>query len=169
MYQYPKTILTIQQQKQAYIDSGVEISSLQEVEEAMRTIGYYRLRGYSFQLYDNVSKKYKAGTKFRDILKIYYFDQKLSNLIFFMISKIEVALRVCLVEALLEYGDALILQDSSIFKDKKKYWQNMSIVSSEIARSNDLFIKHNFNKYEGEVPVWGSGRNNFIWDIIQTN
>lgn len=154
MYQYPKTILTIQQQIQSYIDAGMDISSLQEVEEAMRTIGYYRLRGYSFQLYDNISKKYKAGTKFRDILKLYYFDQRLSNLIFFTISKIEVALRARLVETLLEYGDALILQDSSIFKDKKKYWQNMSIVSSEIARSNDLFIKHNFNKYEGEVPIW---------------
>lgn len=73
-----------------------------------------------------------------------------------MISKIEVALRVRLVEALLIHGDALILQDSSIFKDKKMYWQNMSTISSEIARSNDVFIKHNFDKHEGEVPVWAA-------------
>lgn len=73
---------------------------------------------------------------------------------FSMISKIEVALRVRLVEALLVHGDALILQDSSIFKEKKMYWQNMSAIASEIARSNDVFIKHNFDNYEGEVPVW---------------
>lgn len=30
----------------------------------------------------------------------------------------------------------------------------MSTVASEIARSNDVFIKHNFDKHEGEVPVW---------------
>lgn len=49
-----------------------------------------------------------------------------------------------------------ILQDSSIFKEKKLYWQNMSIVASEIARSNDVFIKHNFDNYDGEVPVWAA-------------
>lgn len=71
-----------------------------------------------------------------------------------MISKIEVSLRVRLVEALLIHGDALILHDSSIFKDKKKYWQNISTIASEIARSNDIFIKHNFDKHDGEIPVW---------------
>ena len=66
-------------------------------------------------MYDNSTKQYVPGTKFEDILKLYLFDQELSVLIFAMISKIEVALRVRLVEALLTHGDALILQDSSIF------------------------------------------------------
>lgn len=78
------------------------------------------MRGYSFPLYDNVTKKYVPGTKFEDILKLYQFDQKLSALVFFMISKIEVALRVRLIEALLIYGEPLVLQDSSIFKEKKR-------------------------------------------------
>ena len=73
-----------------------------------------------------------------------------------MISKIEVALRVRLVEALLIHGEPLVLQDSSIFKEKKLYWQNMSTVASEIARSNDVFIKHNFDNHDGEVPVWAA-------------
>lgn len=42
-----------------------------------------------------------------------------------MIPKIEVSLRVRLVEALLIHGDSLVLQDSSLFRDKKLYWQNM--------------------------------------------
>lgn len=71
-----------------------------------------------------------------------------------MISKIEVSLRVRLVESLLIHREPLVLQDSSIFKDKKLYWQNMSTIASEIARSNDVFIKHNFNNHDGEVPVW---------------
>ena len=50
-------------------------------------------------------------------------------MIFSMISKIEVALRVRLVEALLIHGEPLVLQDSSIFKEKKLYWQNMSTVA----------------------------------------
>ena len=156
MYQYPKQILTIVQQLQSYIDAGMKITSTDEVEEALKTIGYYRLRGYSFQLYDNANKKYVPETKFENIVKLYHFDQELSSMIFSMISKIEVALRVRLVDALLVYGDALILQDSSAFKDKKMYWQNASTIASEIARSNDAFIKHNFVKHEGEVPVWAA-------------
>lgn len=156
MYQYPKQILTITQQIQSYIDAGITITSCGDVEKALKTVGFYRLRGYSFHLYDNAAKKYVPGTKFEDILKLYQFDQELSVLIFSMISKIEVALRVRLVEALLIYREPLILQDSSIFKDKKLYWQNMSAIASEIARSNDVFIKHNFDNHDGEVPVWAA-------------
>lgn len=156
MYQYPKQILTIAQQVQSYIDAGMEFADQADVEKALKSVGYYRLRGYSFHLYDNTTKKYIPGTKFEDILKLYQFDQELSALIFTMISKIEVALRVRLVEALLVHGEPLVLQDSSIFKEKKLYWQNMSIVASEIARSNDVFIKHNFDNHDGEVPVWAA-------------
>lgn len=139
---------------QSYIDAGMTITSQKDIETALKSIGFYRLRGYSFHLYDNSTKKYVPGTKFEDIIKLYQFDWELSTLIFSMISKIEVALRVRLVEALLVYGDALILQDSSIFKEKTMYWKNMSTIASEIARSNDVFIKHNFDNHEGEVPVW---------------
>ena len=32
----------------------------------------------------------------------------------------------------------------------------MSTVASEIARSNDVFIKHNFDNHDGEVSVWAA-------------
>lgn len=57
---------------------------------------------------------------------------------------------------MLIHGAPLVLQDSSIFRDKKLYWQNMSAIASEIARSNDVFIKHNFDNHDGEVPVWAA-------------
>lgn len=110
MYQYPKQILTIAQQIQSYIDVGMVITSREDVEKALKSVGFYRLRGYSFHLYDNATKKYVPGTKFEDILRLYQFDQELSSLIFSMISKIEVALRVRLVEALLIHGEPLVLQ-----------------------------------------------------------
>ena len=130
------------------MDAGMKITSQEDVEKALKSIG--------FQLYDNAAKKYVSGTKFEDIIKLYQFDQELSALVFPMISKIEVALRVRLVEALLIHGEPLVLQDSSIFKEKKRYWQNMATVASEIARSIDVFIKHNFDNHDGEVPVWAA-------------
>ena len=95
---------------QSYVDAGMEITSYEDVEKVLKTIGFYRLRGYSFHLYDNTTKKYVAGTKFKDIIKLYQFDQELSALIFSMISKIEVALRVRLVESLLVHGEPLIVR-----------------------------------------------------------
>ena len=74
MRHYPKNILSIQQQIKSYIDAGMVIVSTDEVEEVLRTIGFYRLRGYSFQLYDNIKKEYLPGTSFDDILEIYNFD-----------------------------------------------------------------------------------------------
>ena len=74
-------------------------------------------------------------------------------MVFSIISKIEVALRVRLVESLLVHGEPLVVEGSSIFKEKKRYWQNMSTVASEIARSNDVFIKHNFDDHDVEVRV----------------
>lgn len=50
MYNYPKQILTITQQIQSYIDSGLTITSTYDVEKALTSIGFYRLRGYSFHL-----------------------------------------------------------------------------------------------------------------------
>lgn len=58
MYQYPKQTLTIEQQVQSYADAVMEIKSREDVEKVLKTIGFYRLRGYSFHLYDNATKKY---------------------------------------------------------------------------------------------------------------
>ena len=82
MYQYPKQILTIEQQVQSYVDAGMKITSQEDVEKALKSIGFYRLRGYSFQLYDNAAKKYVPGTKFEDIIKLYQFDQELAALFY---------------------------------------------------------------------------------------
>ena len=46
MYQYPKQILTIAQQIQSYKNAGMLITSRSDVEKALKSIGFYRLRGY---------------------------------------------------------------------------------------------------------------------------
>lgn len=156
MHQYPKQILTIPQLVQSYIDAGMNVPSVDEASEAMETIGYYRLRGYCFQWYNNASKQYASGTDFRNVLKLYRFDTELSHLLFEMASSIEVSLRARLTDALLTYNDALILMDSTVFDDKTLYWKNLGAVSGEIVRSNDVFIKHNFKNHGGEIPLWAA-------------
>lgn len=156
MYQYPKNFLSVTQLIQKLIDAGMTIESHDEATTALTTIGYYRLKGYSFQQIDTTTKKYITGTNFSDILRLYHFDSELSHLIFSYLSQIEVALRARLVNAFQTTQDALILHDPSAFKDKELFWKNQGTVASEISRSNDVFIEHNFNNHEGSIPLWAS-------------
>ena len=140
MYIYPKNFLSVTQLIQKLKDTGMAIDSNDAAEMALRTIGYYRLKGYSFHLIDPSTKRYLEGTTFSDVLKLYHFDSELSNLLFRYLSQIEVALRSRLVNAFQITQDALVLNDPSVFKDKKTFWKNQSTIASEISRSNDVFI-----------------------------
>ena len=156
MQNYPKQILSIKQQVQSLKDAGMSIPSDEEAAKYLQKVGYYRLRGYTYTFYDNTSKQYRSDTDFTKIVKIYEFDTKLSNLLFSYLSIIEVSLRVRLTESLLIYGDALILTDPTSFKNKQIYWQNNAAICSEIARSHDVFIKHNYINHDGKIPLWAA-------------
>lgn len=154
MYTYPKKPLSNTQLIKKIHRSGVIIPDQEKAEKILLEIGYFRLKGYFFDLADPVTKMFPEGTTFDMILNIYEFDAKLSHILFEFLSKIEVALRARLVAALSKYSDPLILNDPSKFEDKSYYWKNQSSIASEIARSSDVFVKHNFKKYEGAIPIW---------------
>ena len=97
MYTYPKNFLSITQLIQKLKDTGMTIDSNDTAEIALTTIGYYRLKGYSFHLIDPSTKKYIEGTSLSDILRLYRFDSELSDLLFSYLSQIEVALKSQLV------------------------------------------------------------------------
>lgn len=157
MRSYEKRILTIPEQVSELKSAKMIIESDDVAAKFLSRVEYYRFRGYSFQFYDNSKKEYKENTKFSDIVAICDFDAELSHLLFAMLSSIEVSLRSRLVDALLTYKeDTLILYDPAIFDDKKNYWSNNGSLSQEIARSSDVFIKHNFDKHDGNVPVWAA-------------
>lgn len=156
MYQYPKNILSTQDLINKLINAGMTINSYSEAEIALNTIGYYRLKGYFFNFYDKSNQQYVSGTDLSIIIKLYTFDMELSHLLFGFISQIEVALRTRLVNALLIHNDALILNDPSIFDNKESYWKNQATIASEIVRSNDVFIEHNYKKHDGAIPLWAA-------------
>lgn len=84
MYQYPKPYLSVEQLVQKLIDAGMEISSQDEAEKFLNTIGYYRLKGYCYHRFDNHTNQYIADTKLCDVIELYNFDTKLSHLIFWI-------------------------------------------------------------------------------------
>lgn len=154
MHPYPKQIYSLQQQIKSYVDAGMIIDDSDSAEDVLTRVGYYRLRGYCFHLYNNNTKQYAPGTRFSNIVALYNFDAELSHLLFGMLTSIEIALRARTNEALLTDGDPLIITDPTPFKEKSLYWKNMGVIAAEIARSNDVFIKHNFANHNGQIPIW---------------
>ena len=134
------------------------IDSYDDAKIALTTIGYYRLKGYSFQLVDSTTQKFREGTCLSDILKLYQFDSELRRLLFSYLSLIEVALRSHIVNSFQltreNPHDVLIWNDPSEFKNKSMFWKNQGTIAREICRSKDAFIQHNFQKYDGAIPIW---------------
>ena len=141
---------------QKYTDAGLIISDIDTVSAALNEIGYYRLRGYRFHLFDKAASKFQNGTSFDTILAIYRFDEALRKIIFAMTCEIEVTLRARYCSAMLLNGDPLIYLDPSLYNDKGAFWKNLSSLSSEIERSSDVFIQHNFDHYDGQIPLWAA-------------
>lgn len=156
MKAYPKVIHSTHDLIADLQSKGMSISDVSLAEKAIEQIGYYRLRGYAFHFYNAVSGKFHSGTSFDNVLQLYYFNCELSSLLFAMSSKVEVALRARLCEALLTLGDPLIYLDPSIFKDKSIYWKNLGMLCSEINRSDEVFIKHNHINHDGQIPIWAA-------------
>lgn len=157
MHLYPKQILSLSDQLQSLKNAGLQVSNDTEAQNILSIIGYYRLRGYTYPFYDNNQKTFKAPLSFHEIMDLYDFDQKLSHCLFCMLSKIEVSLRAHLTDALTsQYNDALILYDPEIAHDKSLFWKNLATISLEISRSKDIFIRHNFDKHDGHIPIWAA-------------
>ena len=155
MFTYPKKVMSVAELVEKCKAAQMTINSDEEAVALFTKIGFYRFRGYAYQFYDKETKTYRPGTSLERVLQIYRFDKALSHLIFRFITEIEVALRANLTNALLgKYDDALALYEPAIFYDKNLFWKNMSKISSEIARSNDPFIIHNYKQYDGQIPLW---------------
>ncbi len=156
MKAYPKAIHSTHDLITDLQSKGMSISDTSLAEKAIEQVGYYRLRGYAFHFFDATTGNFHSGTSFDNVLQLYYFNCELSSLLFSMSSKVEVALRARLCEALLSLGDPLIYLDPSIFKDKAIYWKNLGLLCSEINRSDEVFIKHNHINHDGQIPIWAA-------------
>lgn len=157
MRQYRKSVLSTGQLIQKLEDKGLLIDNVQATEEILSEVGYYRLRGYWFQLCNEKTGSFVSGITFAQIHNVYKFDTELRKILFDMTCKIEVALRSRFCESLLSCSnDPIAYLDPAYFEDKNLFWENTSLLSREINRSKDVFIIHNFSNHDGNIPIWAA-------------
>ena len=88
-----KPALSLEEQLSLLKARGMTIEDDDEALNALRSLNYYRISGYSFQFKCAGSEKFEPGTSFSTVLKLYDFDSRLRNTIIRYLEIIEVYAR----------------------------------------------------------------------------
>lgn len=155
-----KKPLTFKEQINILKLHGMYIDDDQIAEDTLKKINYYRFTGYALQF--RVAKNqsdYKAGTTFRQVHRIYLFDEALRDICRKYIEIAEVYYRTQIA-----YGFSISKctkpphdqhYDKRNFYNKTGYEDVMANFDKEKNYHKDsLIVKHHKKKYKGKLPLW---------------
>jgi len=146
---YSKPHLSTLEQIKKLKSKGIIFNNEEKAISSLSNINYFRLKFYI------LSSRYNRFEQ--DILRFYFFDKELRNLILEAVESIEISLRTQICFHLTkEYGSHPHL-DNTLFNNK--YSNNIKELKSDYNRSKDNFIQHFKRKYEEELPP--------LWVIIE--
>jgi abortive infection bacteriophage resistance protein len=99
-----KQATTVEQQIEVLKNRGIQIDMNEEkAKEILSDIGYFRLGFYCFPFETtypnrkNRTHQYKQGTKFSDIVSLYYFDVDLRNILSRYLNRVEINFRTNII------------------------------------------------------------------------
>ena len=145
------------------------IDNIEAAQKALESISYYRLSGYSypFRQYDKESRtrsdQFSPKTNLEQVLALYRFDERLRTTTFQELSRIEVGLRALIGYTLGKdhpylHLASLRLGPSGFDKENKhetkKYRKWIHSYEISLKRSQEDFIRHYRDEYNGKLPIW---------------
>lgn len=122
--------------------------------ETLTNINYFRLAHY-FSLYLQEDGKYREGTKFNEVLRVYDFDRRLRSLLMGTLEEIEIALRAhCSNYHAIKYGATGYLS-AEAFSHVHNHKAFLSRISRLIESNEDSeMVQHYLRKHGGQFPLW---------------
>jgi len=158
--QFNKPAISLADQVARLKSRGLKIADETEAELCLANISYYRLRAYTYPFQDNTDTNHAfvISISFDDIIELYKFDRRLSQLIFAALEKIEIALRTQIIHHwAMAYGSHWQLEPA-LYRDPMKFANQINSLQTEINRSHETFIEHYKNTYTtpSEPPAWMS-------------
>lgn len=158
-----KIFLTYDQQIDKLIkEKNLRIDDIAYAKEVLRQTSYYSLIGGYKDIFKNsTTKKYKDGTRFEDIVELYYYDEGLRQLFLKYLIKVENEIK----SEVSYYFSEKNGDNQSAYLDIKNYnyvgKKNqrdinslINILRSYVTKSTDYqYINHAQKKY-GNVPLW---------------
>lgn len=155
--------------KAKLISRGLICASDPVTEQALKYIGYYRLRGYLYPFYikdmtdprkpvPQEPKEFQPNTTIEDVLSLYEFDRKLRLIILEEVQKVEVALRTRISEHMcMKYNNSHWFMDMSIVSNAFNHQKFFE----QISKAKEVFIQHYQANYE--TPKYPPS-----WMIVET-
>ena len=141
-------------------DKSIVISDVTTAEETLKQIGYFPLMGgYKHLFRVPLTKKYKTGTKFEEIVALYRFDSDLRDLFFRYLLQIERHLRSLMSYYFSEtYGESqtAYLNINNYVHTNRTHTTVSRLIATlqRAASTNDyVYINHYRNTY-GNIPLW---------------
>jgi len=100
--------------------------------------------------------KYREGTSFNSVFRIYEFDQKLRGILFAAVARIEVFLRAQLAHYHAEqYGPLGYLNGTSFRAKGHDHTRFMQKINDEVKKNAKVpFVQHHIQNYDGQFPIW---------------
>lgn len=138
----------------AHLESkGLTVTSISLAQKAIERRGYYRLLLYT-RSFQDVNKRFKAGTTFDDLLSAYEFDRELRLLCMGPIERIEIALRAAFVNELSIAHGAHFYMDRHHFEQDDGYRDFLRNIAS--LNQKDPPVKHYYDNYNAPAlpPIW---------------
>lgn len=155
---YEKHTFTIDEHINQLRVRGLLISNEDLARHYLSHVSYYRLAGYWWPMQSDKEKHiFKPNSKFEDVVSLYNFDRELRILLFDIIEKIEISIRIKLIYHLSHEFDPWWFQNTSIFQDTVALIETLASIREEVDRSKDIFIKEHKRKYKDDLrfpPAW---------------
>ncbi len=157
---YSKPSVSFENQIIRLKERGLIVKDKQAALSYLSNISYYRLRAYTYPFQNNsdIGHPFNISVTFEEIIELYKFDRRLSQLVFGALEKIEIAMRTQIIyHWAMSYGSHWQI-NASLYRDPVKFANQRSSLQTEIDRSNETFIKHYKTKYStpSEPPSWMS-------------
>jgi abortive infection bacteriophage resistance protein len=148
---------SVEIQIQKLTDRGMELDwGIEKTKEILLDIGYYRLGFYWNPFEIDKNHNFKKGTKFSDVVKLYYLDVDLKNILNKAINRIEINLRTQLIynvsnkypEYPTWFANKKVMYPSFV-EDFPKYY------TTKFKENNKPIKKHHAN-YPNDIyaPAW---------------
>lgn len=149
-----KPALSLEEQLSLLKARGMTIEDDDEALNALRSLNYYRISGYSFQFKCSGEEKFEPGTSFSTVLKLYDFDSRLRNTIIRYLEIIEVYARTEIAYWFSrEYGSYGHYGKRNFLRCREfKNFQQASI--SAIWKNRDMPSVKNHQKYNEPVDFY---------------
>lgn len=154
---YTKNALTLDQQIGQLEQRGLIID--EDASHFLSHISYYRLAGYwwPMQKEPKESHLFKENSKLSDVIFLYNFDRELRIIVFDAIEKIEISLRTKMIYHLSHEFGPWWFQNLEIYQNVLEAVKTLAVLSDELERSKDIFIKEHNKKHRDDKrfpPSW---------------